>query len=343
MAPQGPQSPTLHDVARAAGVHVSIASKVLNGRMRVPVRAETRERILDAARLLRYRPNAVARGLRLSTTGALGLLVPTLRNPVLSEIIRGAFRRAWELGFVVMLAEDSNDNAALEAYERLVAEGRIDGLLITSARPGSPLSSGFKDFGVPAVFVNRGVPDSNRNVVMREENAGELAAQHLMELGHRRLAHLAGPEGLDTARRRAEGFVRAAEDVGITPVVVHAEFDEAAAFTGMQELLSLHPRPTGVFVSNINQAVGAFAAARACGCRIPQHLSLVGYDDDALGRFLDVPLTAIRMPLAELGATAVDALIGQINGSEPADVLLATAPQLIVRESTMPPMDHADR
>lgn len=335
--PLGRTPATLRDVARVAGVHVSIASKVLNGTKRVPIRAQTRDRILHAARQLRYRRNAPATALRLSTTGALGLLVPTLRNPNLSEIIRGAFQRAWERGFVVTLAEDSSDNAAQEAYERLVAEGRIDGLLITSARPGSPLTSRFKRFGGPAVFVNRGVRGSNRNVVMRIEDAGRMAAEHLLHLGHRRLAHLAGPDELDSARRLVVGFVQAAEQAGIHPKVVHAEFDEAAGFKGMRKLLNLKPRATGVFVSNINQAVGAFAAARSIGCRIPDQVSVIGYDDDALAQFLEAPMTAIRMPLNELGSTAVDALIEQINGAQPVDVLIATAPKLIVRSSTMAP------
>ena len=197
----------LEDVAEAAGVHVSTASRVLNGGSEAAVRPETRLRIEEAATRLRYRPNAMARGLKLASAGALGLLVPSLRNPVYSAIIRGAFDRAWERDFVVLLAEDLGASSAQQAYERLVEEGRIDGLLIASARPGSPLFDHLVDDPIPCVFVNRRHLGSGRNAAMREEDAGRLAAEHLLGLGHTRLAHISGPEELDTARRRADGFV----------------------------------------------------------------------------------------------------------------------------------------
>src|SRR3989442_12889698 len=133
------RSARLDAVGRAAGVHVSTVSRVINGRGDVSVRPETRQRILAAARELQYRPNAIARGLRLATTGTLGLLVPSLRNPVNSPIVRGAFDRAWERNFVLVLAEDTGESEAAEgAYERLVAEGRIDGLPTQSCRLANP-------------------------------------------------------------------------------------------------------------------------------------------------------------------------------------------------------------
>lgn len=327
----------LSDVAEAAGVHVSTASRVLNGTGGVSIRPETRERIVRSAERLRYRPNAIARGLKLATTGAIGLLLPTLRNPVLSKIIRGAFDRAWERGFVVLLAEDTGDVAAAEAYERLVGEGRIDGLLIASARPGHPLIRHVADHPVPCVFVNRRHPGSGRNVAMREEDAGRLAAEHLLGLGHRRLAHLAGPEGLDTGARRLEGFVSAARAAGVAPTVEHAPFEERGGHAAMHALLGLEPAPTGVFISNINQAVGATAAVHQGGFGIPGDVSLVGYDDDPVGEFLQPPLTTIAMPLDELGAAAVDALIDQVQGGRPRDVIIETPPRLVLRGSSATP------
>jgi DNA-binding LacI/PurR family transcriptional regulator len=329
--------PRLDDVAREAGVHLSTVSRVLNGTDKGSVRPETRERILEAARRLRYRPNAMARGLKLAQTGALGLLVPSLRNPVYAAIIRGAFDRAWERRFVVVLAEDTGQSAAQAAYERLVEEGRIDGLLIASARPGSPLVDAYADHLVPSVFVNRRHPGSGRNVSMREEDAGRLAAAHLLGLGHRRLGHVAGPPDLDTAARRAAGFVAAVREAGLEPSVTCAPFEERGGHEGLHALLSLDAPPTGIFVSNINQAVGAMAAARAAGRRIPDDVSLVGYDDDTVAEFLDAPLTAIRMPLHELGAVAIDTLLEQLEGAPPRDVTVETAPELVIRASTGPP------
>ncbi|MBA3434479.1 MAG: LacI family DNA-binding transcriptional regulator, partial [Actinobacteria bacterium] len=167
----------LDDVARAAGVHVSTVSRVINGRGEVAIRPETRQRILEAARELQYHPNAIARSLRLTTTGTLGLLVPSLRNPVNSAIVRGAFDRAWERDFVLVLAEDTGESEhAEEAYERLVEEGRIDGVLIQSARLGNRHLDTFASGRVPCVFIDRRHPGSGRNVYMRDDEAGRIVA-----------------------------------------------------------------------------------------------------------------------------------------------------------------------
>ena len=263
--------------------------------------------------------------------------MPSLRNPVYSAIIRGAFDRAWERRFVVLLAEDTGASSAQQAYERLVHEGRIDGLLIASARPGSPLFDNLMDDPIPCVFVNRRHLASGRNASMREEDAGRLAAGHLLGLGHTRLAHISGPAELDTAQRRAEGFVQVVRAAGHRCSVVAAPFDERGGMGAMRELLGRRVPPTGVFASNINQAVGAIAGARLAGRSIPGELSLVGYDDDPLCECLEVPLTAIKMPLAELGRVAVDALIDQVEGAVPSDITVETAPELVLRGSTAPP------
>lgn len=325
------------DVARLAGVHVSTVSRVLRGSPQLNIRPETRVRIQEAAAELRYRPNAVARALRLATTGTLGMLVPSLRNPVYSEITRGAFERAWERSFVVVIAEDRGGGDAERAYERLVQAGRIDGLLIAGSHPDSILPQRAAEAPVPFVFVNRRQPD-HHSVSMHEEDAGALAARHLLALGHRRLAHLAGPENIDTARRRLTGFVAVTAAAGVEPAITHAAFDEGAGHDAMQRLLDVPELPTAVFTSNFNQAIGAAAAAREAGIRIPEDLSLVTYDDDPISGYLFPPLTTIRMPMHEMGMTAVDAILDRIEGRGAAeDITVPTPPELVVRSSTAPP------
>ena len=336
MAPR--QRPSrLEDVARAAGVHVSTASRVINGRGEAAIRPETRERILAAASELQYRPNAIARGLRLASTGTLGLLVPSLRNPVNSSIVRGAFDRAWERDFVLVLAEDSGESdSAEEAYERLVEEGRIDGLLIQSARLGNRHLETFSSGLVPCVFMDRCYPGSGRNVFMRDAEAGRIVASHFVELGHTRVAHLAGPPELDTVARRHDGFVELSRVAGLSPVVLVAALSEEAGYRAMRELLLVPERPTAVFIANINQAFGALAAVREQGLSVPGDLSLVCHDDDPVFAYLDAPLTAIEMPLHELGIRAVDALMEQIGGEPPRDIEIETPPALVLRHSTGP-------
>ncbi len=323
---------TLADVAREAGVHPATVSRILNRAPDLSIRPATRERVERIAAEQGYRPNAMARGLRLSSAGALGLLVPSLRNPVYAHIIRGAFRRAWEDGLVVLLVEDGGGEETAQAYERLVRERRIDGLLVASARPGSPLLERPEASDLPIVFVNRRHPGAGQSVSMREEDAGALAARHLFELGHTDLAHLAGPADLDTAQRRTRGFTEAARAAGATVAVAHSEFDEAGGFAAMRELLEA--APTGVFVSNLNQAVGALAGARAAGRSVPRDVSLITYDDDPVGEYLDPPLTAVRMPLAELGAAAVECILDRMRGGSRDDVVVPTAPELVRRAST---------
>jgi DNA-binding LacI/PurR family transcriptional regulator len=324
------------DVARLAGVHVSTVSRVLRDSPQLNIRPETRLRIKAAAEELGYRPNAVARALRLASTGALGLLIPSLRNPVYAEIARGAFERAWERNFVVVLAEDRGGGDAEVAYERLVQSGRIDGLLIAGAHPDSILGERAAETLVPFVFINRRQPGGH-NISMREEDAGALAARHLLELGHRRLGHVAGPEDIDTARRRVAGFCAATEAAGVEARVVHAAFDERAGHERMKELLTTGEVPTAVFTSNFNQAVGALAAARELGLRIPDELSLITYDDDPLSDYLAPPLTGIRMPMHEMGMTGVDAILSRIGGVAPEDLTVTTPPELVLRSSTGPP------
>lgn len=330
------ERPTLADVARVAGVHVSIVSKILNDRPDVNVRDETRERIHVAARKLNYRPNAFARGLRTAQTKTAGILVPSLRNPVLATIVRAASRRAWEHGFVVAIAEDAEaeqDFLAIEAFEKLVMEGRIDGLFVLSARTNSPLVSRFHTYSVPTVFVNRRNPAGTHSVSMMEEEAGRLAAEHLIDLGHKAIAHI-GPMRVDTAARRQVGFAQVCDQEGIIHLQKDVPFTEEGGRKAVRELLTLSNAPTAVFASNINLAIGAVAGARDAGAKIPGDLSLVGYDDDPIAEYLEVALTTVRMPLKELGRAGIDALLKEIGGEESDSVVVPTPPKLMVRDST---------
>jgi DNA-binding LacI/PurR family transcriptional regulator len=324
----------LQDVARSAGVSKSIASRVLNRDPSLLVRPETRERVLRAARELDYRPHAAARGLKRAETGALALLVPPLTNPVYVRIIRGAFERALERDFVVLLVEDVDPAQAERSSSRLVQAGRVDGLMVASARPGHPVIRSLREHGIPHVFVNRGVARSGRNVVVDEPRASAAALEHLVSLGHRRIGHVGGPRQLDTARRRTAGFVKAAASHGLEVEVARGEFGESGGAAAARELLRRRPDLTALYTSTLSQAVGVYHAGWELGLEVPADLSLVGYDDMPLAEYLRPPLTTVRTPLAELGAAAVDALVDQLLGGEPRNVVIETAPEVIVRAST---------
>jgi DNA-binding LacI/PurR family transcriptional regulator len=327
----------LLDVARAAGVSKSYASKVLNGRY-VPALPETRERLLAAAKDLGYRPHAVARALARSETGAIGLVVPDLTNPVYARIVRGACTRALERGFVALVLEDLAPAAAEQEVRELVLAGRIDGLIVGSARPDHPLVESMGEHGFPHVFVNRSVPGSGRNVVIEDEATSRLAVDHLTEHGHKHIGHVAGPAVLSTGLRRASGFRAEAERFGIAdPPVAEADYSAAGGAEAATRLLREHRGITGLYVGTLVQAIGSLQAIADAGLEVPRDVSLVCADDLQMAEYLRPPLTRIRVPLAELGAAAVDALLDQLLGEAAADVTVAAPPILVPGESVGPP------
>jgi DNA-binding LacI/PurR family transcriptional regulator len=328
----------LADVADAAGTSKPIASRILNDDPTLTVGEELRRRVLDAARELGYRPHAAARSLRRAATGALGLLVPALGNPVYTQLMRGAFRRAGELGFTVVLAEDFEEQEAGELFARLVLEGRIDGLMIGSIRVEHPLLPLLAERPVPHVFVNRGVSRSGRNVVMDDARAVELAVGHLVSLGHRSIVHLAGPPGLDPVERRVAAFRSSAAAAGLERAeVVHGGFLEQDGVAGARLALERWPGVTAIFTGTVSQALGVLNVAWERGLTVPGELSVLAHADNQLAEYSVPPLTAVRMPLGELGAEAVTALVAQIETGASRDVLVGAAPRLEVRASTVSP------
>jgi LacI family transcriptional regulator len=327
----------LADVARAARTSKPIASRILNADPTLSVSEELRARVERAARELGYRPHAAARALRRAETGALGILVPPLENPVYAQLVRGAFRRAAERDFTVLLAEDFEGQQAGEIVARLVLEGRIDGLLIGSIQPGHPLLALLAERPIPHVFVNRAVPGSGRNVVMDDEGSVRLALDHLVELGHRRIAHLAGPLAIEPVARRAAAFEHHARDLALEAAPVHEDdLFEIGGARGAQAIVRRWPEVTAIFASTASQGIGVLNTLWRLGLAVPDDVSVVAHADVRLAEYLVPPLTAVQMPLPELGAAGVDALIEQIQTGATRDVLVDVGPALAVRGSTGP-------
>jgi LacI family transcriptional regulator len=325
----------LVDVASHCGVTKSVVSRVLNDDPSLNVRPQTRQRIRAAALELGYRAHAGARALAGAETRALALLIPDLANPVYSRITRGAYRRAREHGYVVLLAEDTADDGADEEFADLVEAGRVDGLLIASARPDHRLLSSARLARIPHVFVNREVPGSGRNVAMEHAAASATAVEYLHGMGHRRIAMVSGPPDLRPAVVRERGFVDAARALGLpSDLVARGGFSEEGGAAAAGLLLDRDPLPTAVYCSTLGQAVGALHAIRTRGLRVPADVSVVTYDDLPLADYLDPPLTSVAMPLLELGAAAVDAVLRQLGGAPAADVAIRVPPAIVERAST---------
>jgi LacI family transcriptional regulator len=353
----------LVDIASAVGVHPSTVSRVLNGETGHSLRPGTVERILTEARARGYRPNALARALRQHRTGALTFVVPMLRNPIWVRLQRGALVRATERGYVVMIMEEPmEDPKPPGAYSYLVAESRTDGLLLATALRSSggtgsrsTASSGGAGDGpgtagdkpaealsaVPHVYVNRRGPDPGNDVVMDEAAAVRLFLDHVAGLGHRSVLLIDGRGEVDTVHRRAAATRRHCAALGLSAVIRHTDATEAGGYAVIRQLLAAGPLPTAIGVGSIEQVYGALAALRQARIAVPGAVSLVSLDEDESLGYLDVPITSISMPLAELGAAAVDALIARIDGAGGSDVLIGEPMSLVSRGSVGPPPERS--
>ena len=325
----------LIDVAEKAGVTKSVASRVLNNDPTLSVRDETRLRVLESAQMLGYQPHAGARALAGASARALALLIPDLTNPVYSRITRGACYQARAQGYAMLLAEDGPEGGVDEQFAELVATGRVDGLLIASARPEHPLLKILPETDIPYVFLNRTVENSGRNISMDLEAASACAVEHLRQLGHRRLGHVSGPDALAPSRGRRAGLLAAAQAAGLPePAIEPGDFSEEGGYLATKRLITANPDITAIYTSTLNQAIGALHALREADISVPEDMSVISYDDLPLAEHLQPPLTTIAMPLVELGRTAVDALCAQLSGAGPHDVTIDTKPEVVVRSST---------
>ncbi|WP_051898797.1 LacI family DNA-binding transcriptional regulator [Sciscionella sediminilitoris] len=330
-------TPGLADVARRAGVSVGLVSRILNGDGTLRTRAETREQVLAAARELNYVPHGAARALRLARAGAIGLVVHDVSNPIHAEIIEGAQEALASSGQVLLLANARELADGGRAFDRLVGEGRIDGLLwqgggfdfdtALAARASRTL---------PTLLVNSRPLAEVGSVRLQDERAAECAVEHLRELGHERIGFLGGRPGSDLSERRKAGY-RTAMGTVDEAFVVEQEWDATAGYAAMGELLARGTRPTAVLAANIVLGTGALAAAREWGIRVPEEMSVVTIHDAWSAAHAWPPLTTVRLPLREMGRRAVELVLDEPG--RPELVLTDPPPELLVRASTAPPAD----
>jgi LacI family transcriptional regulator len=329
----------LVDIAAAAGVHVSTVSRVLNADPAQSIRPETYERILAAARQQGYRPNALARALKRRRTGAFAFVIPLLRNPIWVRLQRGALQRASERGYVVMIMEEPGEDPKPPGdYRYLVEESHADGLLLATALRVSGHADG--PAGVPHVYVNRRGPCRGDDVIMDEAGAVALFVDHVAGLGHRSILLIDGPAEVDTVHRRVAAARRVCAARGLRLIVRHAAATEDGGWDATTAVLRRGPRPTACAVGSLNQLFGVLAALRDSSVAVPGEMSVVSFDEDECLAFLDVPVTSVSMPLAELGSAAVDALISRIEHGPAADVMVREPMSLLLRASVSDPPGH---
>ncbi|WP_341502702.1 substrate-binding domain-containing protein [Gallaecimonas sp. GXIMD4217] len=327
---------TIKDVANKAGVSISTVSHVLN-KTRFVAEA-TREKVYAAIKELNYAPSAVARSLKINATKTIGMLVTTSSNPFFAEVVRGAEETCADKGYTLILCNSLGDEQRQQDSFRMLVEKRVDGILVMCSEDASTL---YEQLALhpelPQVVMEWG--DTRGDVYPIQDNAeqgGYLAARHLIDKGHTRLGCITGPMDKLTSQERLNGFRRALSEAGLAENpdwIIEGDFEPEGGFAAMEQLLRQGERPSGLFVFSDPMALGAICAANDAGVRVPDDLSIVGYDDVPMAQFFSPPLTTIHQPKFRLGQKAADILLAKVAKQTPATQSLVVHPELIERKS----------
>jgi DNA-binding LacI/PurR family transcriptional regulator len=332
----GPRRPpSIKDIARIARVSHSTVSRALQNSPLV--NARTAEKIRQIAHASGYRASAVARGLVTKRTLTIGLVVTTIADPFASEVACGIEQAANDLGYSVFLADSNADPNREQQVVQSFAERRVDGIIVTSSRVGALYLPLLSEMRVPIVLVNNQHPGEFVHSVMIGNVAGSReAANHLIALGHRRIAYLGDQFGYQSDTERFAGYRQALDDAGLPflpEMVVRGDGKPEEAMRAMEELLALPDPPTAVCCYNDMSALGAMRSIHLAGQRVPEDISLVGFDDLFLASYTQPRLTTVRQPMRRMGLLAMQSLFKLMSGEDTA-IRITVEPELIVREST---------
>ncbi|HMK97127.1 MAG TPA: LacI family DNA-binding transcriptional regulator [Acidimicrobiales bacterium] len=333
---------TLSEIARKAGVSVSVASRVLNGDPTVRAREETRERVLQAAKLLNYSPNYAGRALRLARSKALALIVPFVSSPLFSDLLQGAEDAAEQEGYTLLIGHANSIKAGSDALRRLVGEGRVDGFVLQRSDDLSDQAlENLVANDARIVLANSRTPRRRGSVVMDDVAGAKLATEHLISLGHERIGLVGGIPSSDLARRREQGYAAALHEAGLRrheSLVRRSGWSPELAAQSVESLVNEPVRPTAIVVCNVNGAIGALTALRRLGIDVPADLSIVAFHDEWVAEHTCPPLTTVKMPYYEVGLQAVRSLVAQLAGRPSEDIVIKEPPPLLVqRASSAPP------
>ena len=335
-------SPTIVDVAREAGVSIKTVSRVLNHEP--GVHESTRDQVLKVVEALRYRPKQSARSLAGGRSFLIGLLYYDPSAIFVGSVQQGATLRCRELGYHLVVESLHNDAPDLrQQIDRMVLALRPDGMILTPPLCDNPeVLAALRESGTPCVLMSPerdlpGVP----SVRMDDVHAAEEITNLLLSLGHQRIAFIKGPPDQSASALRYQGFVNALRAHGLEPdpeLVQPGAFTFASGRDAAHQLLSRRQRPTAVFASNDDMALGVLAAAQRLGLPVPNELSVAGFDDSPTAALVWPPLTTVRQPVAEMARTAVEMLVSVQRPDMPsqveADLHKVLAHELVVRDST---------
>jgi LacI family transcriptional regulator, galactose operon repressor len=331
---------TSRDVAREVGVSQSTVSRALRGDPRVA--PETLARVIETAQRMNYLPNSAARSLITKRANTIGVVVSDITNPLDPLLVDVLHDELFLAGYRTVLLNERTEGRGADDVLPQIQGRSVDGIVFASATLDSPVVDDFAARGIPLVLLNRDIDGVDVDRVVSENlEGGRIAARTLVTLGHRRIAVIAGPSNTSTSRDREAGFRAVLEAQGI-------EFDEGLRRSGdyshqsgyqwCLELLRLEDRPTAIFCGNDVIAFGALDASHRIGLRVPEDLSIIGYDDIAMSAWEIIRLTTVSQPLTQMAKSAARMLITRLEGNENIEARRRVFPaSLVRRETTGPP------
>jgi LacI family transcriptional regulator len=333
---------TIRDVARLAEVHPGTVSRALNVQTRALVNPETAERVLRVAEELGYRPNPIARGLKTNRSYTVGVLIPDLTNPLFPPIMRGIEDGLGEAGYTSLIVNTDSDPDRERLQMETMRARQVDGFIAATARLDTELLSEAAAGGAPVVLVNRSLEDGSLPAVTVNDRQGiALAVDHVVQLGHERVGHVAGPQNVSTGHRRHLGFREAMARHGLDAPASQISFSQAFTETdgarACAELLDRSPEVTAIVAANDRLAIGCYDALEAHGLHCPEDVSITGFNDMPFIDRLRPPLTSVRVPQREIGIVAAELLLEQLSDEAPPHEEILLEASLVIRGSTAPP------
>ncbi|BCK25797.1 TPA: substrate-binding domain-containing protein [Vibrio cholerae] len=327
---------TMKDIARLAGVSTSTVSHVINKSRFVS--DEIAERVNNAAQQLNYAPSALARSLKMNRTKTIGMLVTTSTNPFFGEVVKGVERSCYHQGYNLILCNTEGDNQRMKASINTLLQKRVDGLLLMcSTLEGERLDVFDRYPDIPIVVMDWGpILFASDKIQDNSLQGGYMAAKHLIECGHKEIGCITGPLIRHQAQMRYEGYKRALAEAGIAinpDWIVESDFECEGGYQAFEKLYQRGKLPSALFVSNDMMAMGVIQAANQRGLRVPDDLSLIGYDDVHIAKFMTPALTTIHQPKYRLGKAAVDTLLYRLENPDTTAQVVQLEPTLVARSS----------
>lgn len=333
---------TLRDVARAAGVSISTASCVVNHTKFVS--PELTRRVEEAVKALSYRPNELARGLRTNQTYTLGLVTSDITNLYFAELARGVEDRAERDDYTVFLCNTDAEPRREAKYVQRLLSRQVDGIIFTSVRQDDTIVRKLVEDGFPVVLINRRIDGVETDYVGTDNVRGATrATEYLLALGHRRIGFIGGAALSSASSDRREGYLQAMAKAGLSvepELMLDGDLRQKSGYAAARRMLMLPHPPTAVFAANDLMALGVMEVAAEMGKRIPEDLSLVGYDDNQIAALPEVQLTTVRQPAYEMGQLAAEILLEKLRPASRKDWVprhITLRSELVVRRTTAPP------